>query len=214
MAFLIKPGSKVLFTGDSVTDSGRRTSEFGLGGGYVQMIADLALARYPEHRMEIINTGIAGNNLRDLFDRWTDDVIRHQPDWLSVMIGINDINMWLSKTEGRSVSPEEFLDYYDKVLTRARKETKAEIVLISPFYISIDHDSESYRSRVLKAFPAYQETVQKMVKKHKTHFVDFHALFQRYLTELPMNRFAPEPVHPHASGHLLMAYEWLRVMKF
>lgn len=211
---LIQPGSKLLFTGDSVTDTGRRNSDLGLGGGYVQMIADLLLARHPEHRFPIRNTGIAGNNLRDLFDRWSDDVIRHQPDWLNVMIGINDVNFWLSKMEGRSVSPDEFADLYDKILSRTRNETKAQIVLIPPFYISTDLHSDSYRSRVLNALPAYQNIVRQMADKYQCHLVDFHAMFQRQLVDWPMDRFAPEPVHPAASGHLLMACEWLRTMKF
>ncbi len=83
MPFAIQPGQTVLFTGDSITDCGRRGDDRPLGAGYVRMAVDLINARYPDNGCRFINTGIGGNIVRDLFDRWTDDCIRHQPDWLS-----------------------------------------------------------------------------------------------------------------------------------
>jgi lysophospholipase L1-like esterase len=214
MSLVIPAGSTVLFTGDSITDSDRRGASAPLGNGYVSMVADLVLAKYPEHDLRLINTGISGNNIRDLFDRWTDDVIRLQPDWLSIMIGINDINAWLSKTPGRSVSPEEYAELYLKNLERVKSETSAKIILIDSFYISTDHGSESYRSRILRHLPTYLETVSKMVEKFGTFHVRYHDMFQHLLKKNAPDRFCPEPVHPNRSGHLLMAYEWLRVLKY
>jgi lysophospholipase L1-like esterase len=80
--------------------------------------------------------------------------------------------------------------------------------------MSLDSYAPSYYSRILQALPTYQKTVREMAKKYKTYFVDFHPMFQRYLAVMPRERFCPEPFHPSATGHLLMAYEWLRVMKF
>ena len=214
MSFVIPPGSTVLFTGDSITDSDRRGASSPLGNGYVGMIADLILARYPDHDLRFVNSGIAGNNTRDLFDRWTDDVIRHQPDWLSVMIGINDINAWLSNTQGRSVSPQEYADLYLKNLQRVKAETSAKIILIDPFFISVDHHTESYRSRVLRHLPDYLGTVSKLAEQFGTYHVRFHQMFQQFLIKNIADRFGPEPVHPNRSGHLLMAYECLRVLSF
>jgi lysophospholipase L1-like esterase len=203
-----------MFTGDSITDSDRRGGSAPLGNGYVSMAADLIFAKYPDHDLQVINTGIAGNNVRDLFDRWTDDVIRRQPDWLSVMIGINDINAWLSQTQGRSVSPQEYADLYHKNLQRVKAETSAKIILIDSFYISTDHDTESYRSRVLRHLPDYLGTVSKLAGEFGAYHVRLHQMFQQLLGKNTPDRFCPEPVHPNKSGHLLMAYEWLRVLNF
>ena len=211
---LIAPGAKVLFTGDSITDCDRRGQSFPLGNGYARMTADLLLARYPDHGLEVLNTGISGHNVRDLFDRWTDDVIRHQPDWLSIMIGINDVNAWLSETAGRSVSPEEYADLYEKILTRVKNETAATVVLIPPFFMSIDTGSQSYRRRVLAALTAYQQTVHTLAAQFGTRLVDFHGKFQRLLQQRSTDQFGPEPVHPNQTGHLIMAHEWLRTVEF
>jgi len=214
MAFAIKPKSTVLFTGDSITDAGRRAENFPYGHGYMRMCMDLITARYPGHALKFINTGISGHTVRDLHNRWTDDVIRYQPDWVSIMIGINDVSRWMNKVEGQSVSPEEYADLYPKILDRVKKETKAQLVLIEPFYMSIDHESGSYRSNVITQLAKYQKTAAKLAKQYNARYVRFHEMFQKLLKIHPADRFCPEPVHPNATGHLTMAHEWLKVMEW
>lgn len=211
MPFAIKPGQTLLFTGDSITDCGRRGAEAPLGNGYARMCNDLIVARYPEHKLKVINTGISGNTVRDLTNRWYDDVIRHQPDWLSIMIGINDVHRFLHKTE-TSVSPEQFAELYDGILRRVVKETKAKLVLIDPFYISTERDGTSFRRTVLDHLPKYIQTVHAMVKKYKARHVKLHETFQAQLKHHAPDRFCPEPVHPTPSGHLVMAHQWLKAM--
>ncbi len=212
MPFAIKPGSKVLFTGDSITDAGRRDAHFPLGSGYVHMAVDLITARYPDHKLTFLNTGISGNTVRDLSSRWTDDVIRHQPDWLSIMIGINDVHRTINNVVGQSVTAEEYAEIYPKILGRVKKETKAQLVLIEPFYMSIESTPGTHRANVLKQLAPFQKTAAKLAKQYKARYVPFHAMFQRLLKLHPADRFCPEPMHPNLSGHLTMAHEWLRVM--
>lgn len=220
-SFAVKPGNKVLFTGDSITDCDRRGSNAPLGQGYVRMVADLIAAKHPTHHCTFVNTGIGGNNIRNLFDRWTDDVIRHQPDWVSILIGINDVNSWLASNQSATLSPENFAHHYSLLLERVRKETKAQIVLMDPFYVSTDVQMTgggdwggSWRAYLAQHLPQYIQVVHDMAAKCEARHVRTHELFQERLKYFPPDRFAPEPVHPNPSGHLLMAYEWLRVMGF
>ena len=95
----IPAGAKLLFIGDSITDCGRDPSgdptpwdlNAGLGRGYVDLVAAHFGAIYPERRIRVINRGVSGNTVRDLVGRWDADVLQLEPDWLSVMIGINDV---------------------------------------------------------------------------------------------------------------------------
>src|SRR5438128_704275 len=82
--------------GDSITDSDRaRPVGEGLfsaqGRGYVSYVDALLNAVYPQHRIRVVNMGISGNTVRDLKARWETDVLALQPDWLSIMIGDNDV---------------------------------------------------------------------------------------------------------------------------
>src|SRR4051812_47492548 len=96
--FLIQDTQTVVFAGDSITDCGRRAEHAPFGSGYVRQTIDLITARYPERRITFWNEGIGGNTVEDLRNRWLDDVIRHQPDWLCVKIGINDLHRTLRST--------------------------------------------------------------------------------------------------------------------
>lgn len=212
MPFAIKPRQTVLFIGDSITDCGRRTPNAPLGDGYVRMAHELIVARYPAHRLNVLNRGIGGNTVRDLFHRWSDDVIRHQPDWLSIKIGINDVHRWYSQAPGLSVSPEEFEDLYRQILERTAKETRAQVVLVDPFYISTDRAQGTQRAAILERLPKYIRVVEKLARAHKARRVRTHELFQAALKHHPPEFFCPEPVHPFASGHLLIAHGWLQAV--
>ena len=64
-------GDKILFTGDSVTDSGRGRPVGeglweGVGNGYVRSIDTMLNVCYPELLLHICNTGTSGNTSRDL----------------------------------------------------------------------------------------------------------------------------------------------------
>ena len=213
MPFAIQPNQTVLFIGDSITDCARRAEHRPLGAGYVRMAVDLINARYPDNGCRFINTGIGGNIARDLFDRWTDDCISHRPDWLSVMIGINDLHRWLSGAQDM-YGAAGFEDYCRKVLTRARKETSAELVLVTPFYMSVaaPRDEEGWRGRVMKTLPDYIAVVEKLAGAFDARLVRAHDMFQRQLKFHPADDFCGEPVHPNATGHLLIAHEWLKAV--
>jgi len=215
MPFAIKPKQTVLFIGDSITDCGRRGAAAPMGDGYPAMIAELVDARYPSLQTKWINTGIGGNTIRDLTNRFYDDCIRHKPDWVSVKIGINDLHRWMANAgENVSVSPEQYADMYEGLMQRLKKETGAKIILMDPFYISTESHAGMHRTNVLKELPKYIKTVHAMVKKHRTKHVKTHDLFHAALKHHSPDRWCPEPVHPYRSGHLLMAQDWLKQMGY
>ncbi|MDA0989935.1 MAG: SGNH/GDSL hydrolase family protein [Verrucomicrobia bacterium] len=210
---IIEPGSTILFTGDSITDHGRRADAPPLGSGYVRMVADLLDALYPEHNLQYINTGISGHTVNMLSDRWTEDAINHQPDWLSVMIGINDVHHWLGDKPTGS-DAETFAACYNQLLMRVRAETSARLILMVPFYVTTiapDPNGE-LRPRVMHHLTTYRAATRELAREYDALLVDTHALFQDLLKRHPAERFPPEPVHPNPAGHLVMASAWLRAV--
>ena len=99
----IAANSKPVMIGDSITDCDR-ARPIGEGGmmrwARVASLVDALLktactepaeVAVPTTNIRIINMGISGNTVRDLQARWQTDVLDLQPDWLSIMIGINDV---------------------------------------------------------------------------------------------------------------------------
>ena len=144
--------------------------------------------------------------MTDLQDRWTDDVLYHKPDKLSIKIGINDLHSVLLG-DPNAVPPERFEAIYDAVLDRTRESLDCPIVLITPFYISVETTSDSFRRQVLDLIPAYIDVVERMSAKFGTRLVRLHDIFREQLKYRDSDTFCPEPVHPNGAGHLVIAHE-------
>jgi acyl-CoA thioesterase-1 len=206
MSLSIQNGQKIVFIGDSITDCGRRGAHQPLGHGYVRFFHDLAIIRGPEKQFQILNKGISGEKITQLRDRWTDDVIREKPDFLSIKIGINDLHSYLMKHEN-AVSPALYEEAYEAVLARTRSELPAcQLLLIEPFYLSIEPVSEVLlRGQIIKILPEYSSIVARLAKKYGARLIESQKLFTPVLAHHSSEVLAPEPVHPHQTGHLLLA---------
>ena len=201
----IKSGEKILFIGDSITDCGRRGAERPLGNGYVKLFSDFLVACESEKKVDIINKGIGGDNVIGLLNRWTDDVLRHEPDWLSIKIGINDLHIYL-RDSANGISPEKFEETCQKILKRTREELPhCRILLIQPFYISRESSQDSFRCSVLEILPRYLKVVEQLSKQYKTRLIKTHAMFQNLLKYHEPDVLCPEPVHPNLTGHIAIA---------
>ena len=74
---------KILFYGDSITDMSRvrdavDTHHSAWGYGYVRCLADKLMFEAP-NKYEIVNRGISGNRIVDLYARMKVDVWNHKP---------------------------------------------------------------------------------------------------------------------------------------
>ena len=206
----VRDGQKFLFIGDSITDCGRRANERPYGNGYVSLFIELQRAMFPRLRVRYVNKGIGGNTVLDLRNRWEDDVVREQPDWLSVKIGINDSHRYVAGAGEHG--PAEFAKNYDAILDAAQKRTTAKLLLIDPFYISADRTGMGARSQILKLLPEYIEIIHGLARKYGARLVRTHEVFQDHLKHVEPDFFCPEPVHPYRSGHLVIAWEVIKAL--
>lgn len=206
--FLLEDNQTIVFAGDSITDVGRRDAHAPYGEGYVRRTIELITARYPGLSLRFFNEGISGNTVEDLHGRWQDDVLRHNPDWVTVKIGINDLHRTMANLP-TGVPPEKYEALYRDILTRTR-DAGARLVLIDPFYISTDSYPDSHRTRVLGLLPAYIEIVHRLAAEFDALNVRTHDLFQEQLMYRPADFFCPEPVHPYISGHMVIAHGLLQ----
>lgn len=220
MGTIIKDGDKFLFTGDSITDCARREDQYRpYGTGYVNFFRNMMLVSEPEKNVEIINTGIGGNTVEDLRSRCVDDVLSHKPDLLSVKIGINDCNRYVTDPENNNLqSPDNYRKIYHQILSDTKKELpNVKILLIDPFYASLDNNnivSESYRGKVSETLSEYIQTVKELSEEFGTLRVKTHEIFHNYFKFFsPKVCFPHEPVHPNEPGHMIIAEHVYRTLE-
>lgn len=212
---LLKANQKLVMIGDSVTDAGR-TQPFGeglfepYGRGYVNIVNGLLGAVYPELAIRIVNVGASGHTTRDLKARWQRDVLDLKPQWVSCMIGINDV--WRQfdsplQSEGH-VYPEEYQANLDELVGQTVGKVQG-LVLMTPYYI------EPSRKDPMRAeMDRYGAIVKKIARKYKTHLVDTQAAFDRTLKHYYAATIAWDRVHPSTVGHTVLAKALLDALGF
>jgi len=209
--FLIKDGQLFLFQGDSITDAGRRGANAPYGVGYASMFREMVIANYPERAIRFINKGIGGDKTVGLRDRWEDDVIRHQPNWLSILIGINDLHTFLLNGQP-CVTVDLYREAYSDILAMTKEKTDAQILLIDPFFISVATSEDSFRKRVLDTIVEYIAVVDEMAEEYGCMQIKLHDIYQAHLKLREAETFCNEPVHPGHAGHIIIANEMMKAL--
>ncbi len=210
----INKNSKLLFIGDSITDCGRAkpvgegTWDECYGTGYVNLVRGLLAVDYPEHNIRVVNMGISGNKVRDLDARWETDVFDQNPDWLSIMIGINDV--WRQFDKPLIKEEHVYIDEYKKILDKLVAKTLKKvsgIVLMTPYFIEPRKD-DPMRSMM----DEYGEAVKEIADKYDTLFVDTQAAFDKLTEHIPTAAFAWDRVHPNVRGHMALAKAFMEAV--
>ncbi len=206
MNIKIKENEKFLCIGDSITDCGRIIQNFPLGNGYVKIFSEILISYFPEKNIEVINKGISGQTVYDLRARWEDDVIYHKPQWVSILIGINEV---INKILGQSPdykmhTPEKFIENYRYIIQRTKDKINSNIILLEPFYISKD-TTDNLRKKTMDILEQYRINVLKLSKEFSIPIIKLHDTFQNALLYYDADTFCPEPVHPNNTGHTLIA---------
>ena len=148
---LFDQNDKILFIGDSISDYERtRPVGEGLfnawGRSYVADVGSLLGCMYPEMHLRIVNMGISGNQCRDLEARWQTDVFDQNPDWVSVLIGINDVWRQFDSPEIKEqhISPEDFRTCYERLIKSTLPRVKG-MILMTPYFMEPNRDDPMRR---------------------------------------------------------------------
>lgn len=207
--------TKLVMIGDSITDGGRAQPVgeglFDAGGrGYVSLVDALLGSTYPELGIRVVNMGTSGNTVLDLEKRWQTDVLDLKPDWLSIMIGTNDV--WRQFDLPRQPETHVLPDVYEATLDALVRQTLPALkgaVLMTPFYLEPNR-ADAMRARM----DGYGAIVKALAAKHGTLFVDTQAAFDAVLESYYPATLAWDRVHPNPMGQMVLARAFLNVLEF
>ena len=204
---------RILFFGDSITDANRnRESDFTLGGygfGYVRSVAGTLTCEAPDE-YEIINRGISGNRLVDLYARIKIDCWNLEPDVLNILIGVNDV--WHEIAAKNGVEIDRFENIYRMML----KETKerlpnTKIIICEPFILKGKATEEKYEEFL--AVKEYAKVVKKIAEEFNCYFLPLQEKIDAFAEKYGVEACLSDGVHPAIGGAQLIANEWLKLFK-
>ena len=212
---LLEKNDFLLFIGDSISDYNRarpsgEVSHDGWGGSYVADVGALLGCMYPELHIRVTNMGISGNQVRHLEERWETDVMEKKPDWVSVLIGINDV--WRQfdsplQTE-EHVYPEEYEKTYGELIQETLPRVKG-MILITPYFME-PNKADPMRARM----DEYGAIVKKLAEKYGQTFIDLQAAWDELFRHMHPCNIAWDRIHPNHVGCVYIANQILKAVGF
>ena len=206
MSLIFSPGQTILFQGDSITDAGRdRDVHDSLGNGYAMMAASWVQAACPVHGLTFLNRGISGNRAKDLQDRWQEDCLGLKPDWVSLLIGINDC--WRRFDSNDPTSTDAYAEGVRDILFQCAN-AGIKLIVCEPFVLPTPPDREAWREDLDPKIAVLRRIAQELGAR----YVPFDGIYAAACTQRDPAFWAEDGVHPSPAGHALMAQAWLKAV--
>ena len=200
---------KILFFGDSITDMYHHKDSDGMpwnyGFGFTFFVAG-ALQSVDFEKYQIVNRGIAGNQLADLYARVKSDVWNEQPDVVNILIGVNDVVHEITQNNG--VSCERWERLYRMLIEDTQAHLpNAKIILCAPFVLhgyGVDEHFEKYTE-----VAEYAKIVERLSKEYGTHFISFQQTLDELTKIKKESHLLYDGIHPTVVGAKVLADTWV-----
>lgn len=203
---LLKRNSTIVFAGDSVTDANRDysaiTGDFeSFGDGYVRIISAALTTMYPDLNTMVVNAGVNGDDINLLAKRWNQDVLSNKPNYVAILIGINDTWRWFDSTFRHNqdlITPEKYRNKYQDLIDRTKNQ--AEILVLNPFMFELNQ-ADPMRAKLAD----FQEIAKELASSNNLLFIDIQSTIDKYLKQQSSYTVTKDRVHPKFSGSMLIA---------
>jgi lysophospholipase L1-like esterase len=202
---------KFLFQGDSITDADRRRdNDRNYGYGYPNLFAAEVLKNRP-YEFEFINCGISGDRIVDVYARIKMDIINLKPDYMSLLIGVNDV--WHELNEENGVAAPKFEKIYDMLISEILEALPdIKIMLLEPFVLK-GFGTERYYDVFREEVKKRSDAVKRIAEKYNLNFVPLQAKFDEAAKGGNDAYWLVDGVHPSAMGHQFIKQQWLNAFK-
>jgi lysophospholipase L1-like esterase len=201
--FYLHPNDVVVFYGDSITDQRL----------YTTYVETFVVTRYPKLPVRFVHSGWGGDRVSGggggpIDDRLKRDVLAYKPTVMTIMLGMNDGRY-------RAFDDEIFRTFSDgyEHIVKSMKEAvpNLRITVIDPSpYDDVTRAplfAGGYNAVLLK----YGEYLRTLAERNHLDFADLNTRLVKALDRANSTdsanaqKIVPDRVHPHRSGHLLMA---------
>ncbi len=197
---------RIVFLGDSITDCERDRADINsLGNGYVKILADKLRPIYPDTDIELINKGVAGDEIKDVLVRADSDVIALKPDAVVIMAGIND-TVHDFKTD-KQLDLKKLEGNFKELLKKLKKEGIV-IIFLEPFLLPAPD-----KLRMRKLFSSELAVLNKVALKYADEVVAYDEMFNGLAESIPYTEYSLDGVHPTHRGSRLIADQAIKAIR-
>ena len=202
-----------LFQGDSITDAGRDDEKQGLAGlgcGYAFLLAS-DIEKNCMDEVNFINRGKSGDRITDVYARIKEDIINLKPDYMSILIGVNDVSHELTMNCG--VSSKKFRMIYGMLIDEIREALPGiKIIIMEPFVLKgvcTEKLWDEFSTEVGKL----AEISRQIAEKYEFDFIPFQQKFNELSADGNTGYWSADGIHPTLAGHEVIKKELQKVVE-
>ena len=189
----LKEGCNVTIValGDSIT------AGFAVRRGFPSFWREMLQQKYPEARLELINSGVSGDTTLDGLARLDWAVLSYEPDLVTINFGINDSVLGLGL--------DEFEMNLVEIVRRIRAGPDSEILLLSSQPLETPPYDKIVRD--------YYQTIERVAEEMDVGFVNvYEAWMERVRAGTPLGSLViPGLDHPNEAGYRIIAEELMKL---
>jgi isoamyl acetate esterase len=163
----VKP-LKIVFFGDSITQAGVNP------GGFIDKMKAMLETKGIKENYQLIGAGIGGNKIYDLYLRFEEDVLVHNPDVVLIWVGVNDV--WHKATYGTGTDADKFEKFYTALVKKFQSKG-IKVVLATPATIGERIDFSNQQDGDLNF---YSQIIRNIAAKFDCPVADFRKEFLKY----------------------------------
>jgi lysophospholipase L1-like esterase len=199
--FFFKPGDRVVFLGDSITEQYQYSSTIEL----------YLTTRFPKGNMLFLNAGIGGDTAGGGAGRFMTHVLAEKPTAVTIDFGMND-GGYGNFDKKRA---DSFIANTEKMVDMAKK-AGVRVALISPN--AVDWRNKPNNKVYLETQKQFYAGLKDVASKNGLPFADQYAVTRAVLEKLETDKADkvspfPDGVHTSSAGGLLMAHTILTGLK-
>lgn len=164
-------------------------------GGYVARLFKRLLSTRPGSKL--INLCVSGVTSSDVLRAQLDEGIRHNPDLVTLGVGINDI--------GHGVSLQQFSKNYEEILRNLKNKTRARVIVTNiPDISSAPRIPATMRAQYQQTIIHFNQKLEEVAERSGAIVFDIYTVTKEQLPSHP-EYFSADGFHPSDRGYELWA---------
>lgn len=202
----------ILLQGDSITDAGRdRQNDQKPCWGYAALVSAEVNCDYPG-KFQVYNRGVSGDRIVDLYARMKRDIINLKPDYLSILIGVNDV--WQEFNENpNGVNDEKYRRMYCMLIEELQAALpEMKIYIMEPFCLK-EYGNEAYWEDFDREVRLRAVSARFVAEKFDLPFIPLQQQLDELCAFYPVSHWLADGVHPTAAGHEVLKKALMTVLR-
>jgi len=197
---------RIVALGDSITNGVRVGVEE--KDTYRQLLQE-DLSRTKGYEVEVINAGVNGDITTTAIHRLEQDVLRHKPDYVTIMFGVNDAGYYRPATDSMADTPRVMAEDFRsnlKAIVGAVQQIGAKPVLVTPVPMNSAYAHKDYPTYVKNGLnylvDEYADIIRELSARSNLPLIDVHRAFS---DDPGTDKLVPDGIHPNKPGHRFIA---------